>query len=169
MSFFFPLDNQLTGHGSLFSFQPMTFKILPYFLISPLVTRYSMGGSVRPVLPQIRPSKERLASSKSHGSSKSATFDEWLVEKKSKKHQKQQKEKEEKLRKQIEQESKRLARIEGQKSFEDWKNSKSKQKLDLSALEKKRDDIIREEPGRHYSLSFERWLSRNHGTLDLYY
>ena len=107
--------------------------------------------------------------SKSHGSSKSATFDEWLVEKKSKKHQKQQKEKEEKLRKQIEQENKRLARIEGQKSFEDWKNSKSKQKLDLSALEKKRDDIIREEPGRHYSLSFERWLSRNHGTLDLYY
>ena len=62
MSFFFPLDNQLTGHGSLFSFQPMTFKILPYFLIFPLVTRYSMGGSVRPVLPQIRPSKERLAS-----------------------------------------------------------------------------------------------------------
>ena len=60
--FFFALDNQLTGHGSLFSFQPMTFKILPYFLISPLVTRYSMGGSVRPVLPQIRPSKERLAS-----------------------------------------------------------------------------------------------------------
>ena len=60
--FFFALDNQLTGHGSLFSFKPMTFKILPYFLISPLVTRYSMGGSVRPVLPQIRPSKERLAS-----------------------------------------------------------------------------------------------------------
>ena len=107
--------------------------------------------------------------SKSHGSSKSTAFDEWLEEKKSKKQQQYQKEKEEKLRKQKEQENKRLARIGGQKSFEDWKNSKSKQKLDLSNIEKKKDDIIREEPGRQYSLSFEQWLNRNHGTLDLYY
>ena len=106
--------------------------------------------------------------SKSRGSAKSTTFDEWLEVKKSKKQQQQQKEKEDKLRKQLEQENKRLARMDGRKSFEDWKNKKAKQKLELPNMEKRRDDIIREEPGRHYSLTFERWLNRN-GVLDLHH
>ena len=66
----------------------------------------------------------------------------------------------------MERENKRLERMTG-KSFEDWKNSKSQQKQELPNTEKKRDDIIREEAGRHYSYSFERWLNRT-GALDLH-
>ena len=104
--------------------------------------------------------------SKSRDSSKSATFDEWLEDKKSKKQQQQKKEKEARQRKEMELESKRQSRMAG-KSFEDWKNSKSRQKQELPGIEKRRDDIVREEPGRQYSLTFERWLSKT-GTLDLH-
>lgn len=114
------------------------------------------------------PLKMIIILSKSHGSSKSATFDEWLEEKKSRKQKQQQKDREEKQRKEMERENKRLARMEGHKSFEEWKNSKAKQKQDLPNMEKRRDDIIREEPGRHYSISFESWLNRTGANLDLY-
>ena len=66
----------------------------------------------------------------------------------------------------MELESKRQSRMAG-KSFEDWKNSKSQQKQELPGIEKRRDDIVREEPGRQYSLTFECWLSKT-GTLDLH-
>ena len=105
--------------------------------------------------------------SKSHGSSKSATFGEWLEEKKSKKQKQQQKEREEKKRKETEGKNRRIARMGGHKSFEEWKNSKAKQKQDLPNMERRRDDIIREEPGRRYSISFESWINRT-GALDLY-
>lgn len=65
----------------------------------------------------------------------------------------------------MEQEDKRLTRSTG-RSFEDWKNSKS-QRQELPNTEKKRDDIVREEPGRQYGLSFERWLNKS-GALDLH-
>ena len=66
----------------------------------------------------------------------------------------------------MEQENKRLERMTG-KSFEDWKNSKSKNKQDLPNTEKKRDDIVREEAGRHYNYSYERWLNKT-GAIDLH-
>lgn len=107
-------------------------------------------------------------SSKSQGSSKSATFDEWLEDKKLKRQKQEQKEKEDKWRQEMEKRNKRLAKMGGLKSFEDWKNSKnSKQTRDLPNAEKRRDDIVREEPGRKYSIGFERWLNRA-GALDLY-
>ena len=83
-----------------------------------------------------------------------------------KKQQQQQKEKEARLRKEMERENKRLARMGG-KSFEDWKNSKSQQKQELPNTDKRRDDILREEAGRHYSYSYERWLNKT-GALDLH-
>lgn len=107
-------------------------------------------------------------SSKSQGSSKSATFDEWLEDKKLKRQKQEQKEKEDKWRQEMERRNKRLAKMGGLKSFEDWKNSKtSKQTRDLPNAEKRRDDVVREEPGRKYSIGFERWLNRA-GALDLY-
>ena len=54
----------------------------------------------------------------------------------------------------------------GLKTFEDWKTAKSKQTKDLPSMEKKRDDIVREEPGRKFSIGFEHWLNRT-GALDL--
>lgn len=107
-------------------------------------------------------------SSKSQGSSKSATFDEWLEDKKLKRQKQEQKEREDKWRQEMERRNKRLAKMGGLKSFEDWKNSKSsKQTRDLPNAEKRRDDVVREEPGRKYSIGFERWLNRA-GALDLY-
>ena len=107
-------------------------------------------------------------SSKSQGSSKSATFDEWLEDKKLKRQKQEQKQKEDKWRQEMEKRNKRLAKMEGLKSFEDWKNSKnSKQTRDLPNAEKRRDDVVREEPGRKYSIGFERWLNRA-DALDLY-
>lgn len=70
------------------------------------------------------------------------------------------------MRKEMEQENKRLARMTG-KSFEDWKTSKSHQKQELPNTEKRREDIVREEAGRHYSYTFERWLNKT-GALDLH-
>lgn len=130
-------------------------------------SRHSTGEYGRPSPPRIR-SVDRLTSSKSQGSSKSATFDEWLEDKKLKRQKQEQKEKEDKWRQEMERRNKRLAKMGGLKSFEDWKNSKtSKQTRDLPNAEKRRDDVVREEPGRKYSIGFERWLNRA-GALDLY-
>ena len=103
--------------------------------------------------------------SMSYKSSKSNTFDEWLEEKKSLKQQQQKKEKEKRLRKLMEQESKKLARLKG-KSFEDWRISKSQPKRELPITDKRKDEIVREDPGRYYALSYERWLQRT-GVFDL--
>lgn len=156
---------QETGQSKYDSFVEETFEDIHHLPPINNGSRNSTGGSVRQVLPHVS-SMDRLTSSKSQGSSKSATFDEWLEEKKFKKQKQLQKEREEKRRKEMEQKSKRLAKMGGLKTFEDWKTAKSKQTKDLPSMEKKRDDIVREEPGRKFSIGFEHWLNRT-GALDL--
>ena len=97
---------------------------------------------------------------RSIGSAKSAvsqkSFQEWLQEKK---QTEKQKAKEENIMKQIAKEHEKRTG----KSFEDWQRAKLQQQKHASALpEKRRDlDIIREEPGRHYGLSFVQWLQKH--------
>ena len=102
-------------------------------------------------------SQRSVSSAKSAVSQKN--FQEWLEDKK---QSQKQKAKQGNIMKQIAEEHEK--RSKG-RSFEDWQRAKQQQKLGHSPQEKRRDmDIIREEPGRYYGLSFGQWLKANNSS-----
>lgn len=90
-------------------------------------------------------------------SSKSSNFDGWLQAKNEQKRREQQRKREEKARREMEEE---MRKGEGTgKSFEDWKQSKQKNKLSPIQTESRKDvSLYTDEYDKMFDMSFQQWL-----------